>query len=457
MPYNYVTHDGFKCSFGRFYTKNGVERVDGARLKSIFLPRLTPEANKLLRNVHDFVRGQLQHYGVQYNEKDFSGNGTLLLKKMLQAGRFDKVPDHIEELRSQMHTEWLESLSEKELSGHPEWIMERYFLDTSGSPDPSKTTEVVGFPYHSTSSYSSGQLREAASRVTGLHHATGWGSTQTIYLGWDRDAVEKAAQEHAIKDRQAQQASADSREEVRALKHESYLARAPKRTSPVGQYIIGCEDIESDWPELAENMKLSIRTTPTPGLYQADFNFGVIEGAMMMSGDERTLETFCARSEYNDDSNSEDEDSGDDDDDDEVDEFEASEDDEDNDGEDGQDECFDEMPAVGSKRKGLVKQPRGRPAKKAKAAGPIKFKKLFLRLRSKDTGTGEIHSTPQKGYIKFDGPRFATFTGEASMACIGEGVFFTARKVAATPRPSWDSWDDYSEAAYERARIGRWR
>lgn len=110
------------------------------------------------------------------------------------------MPDHIEALRAEMHTEWLEKLFPEALSDHPAFILERYFVDRSGKSDPTKTTDVVGIPYPCSSSYRSGQLRQAASGVKGLHHATGTGSTQTIYLGWDRKVVEKAAKNHAAKE-----------------------------------------------------------------------------------------------------------------------------------------------------------------------------------------------------------------------------------------------------------------
>src|SRR5436190_10388877 len=135
--YNDITRDGFVCSFGRFYTQPGrVERVEGSSLRSMFLPRLTPEGRRQLNAGYSdyFVRGQLKHYGVQFDESEISGNGTLLMKKVLQAGKCDKVPDHIIELREQMHAEWLNKLTPEQLSHHPDWVMERYFL-SSGQPD----------------------------------------------------------------------------------------------------------------------------------------------------------------------------------------------------------------------------------------------------------------------------------------------------------------------------------
>lgn len=102
MAYGDIARFGFTSAYGRFYAQGQVERVDGSRLKAMFLPRLTPEANALLQRHHSsFVRGQLQHYGVDYDKNDLSGNGTLLLKKVLQAGkvRHLMLPLHTRGLR----------------------------------------------------------------------------------------------------------------------------------------------------------------------------------------------------------------------------------------------------------------------------------------------------------------------------------------------------------------------
>jgi hypothetical protein len=353
----------------------------------------------------------------------------------------DKVPEHIERLRFQMHMEWLNQIPENLLSKYPEWIMEKYFVDGSGEPDRTKTAEVVGIPYSRSSDYRTCavQLREAASRISGLHQATGLGSTETIYLGWDQGAVDKAAKDHRAKETQADKAKADSREAERAAKHKEYVAKAkkpkfgPSVPSPVGRYIVDCEDIESQWSDMADEMTLAIRATSTPGIYQTSFNFGVIEGVMMLSSDERILDSFCAQQDQDDSS----------------DEDHSEED-------DSQDDSVDWEISLGSKRKATATH--ARPPKKAKVADASKPEKYFLRLRSRDTGTGEIHPTAEKGTIEFSGPDLSSFTGEADMGCfIGDGVTFTARKVSAELPELQESWNDYSEAAYERARVGRWR
>ena len=84
---------------GRFQAEPGpMDRVEGARLRSMSLPKLSREGQKAIGDNLSFVRCQLNHYGVQIEEKEFSGNGTALMKKVLQEGKCDQVPVHILEL-----------------------------------------------------------------------------------------------------------------------------------------------------------------------------------------------------------------------------------------------------------------------------------------------------------------------------------------------------------------------
>lgn len=132
---------------------------------------------------------------------------------------------------------------------------------------------------------------------------------------------------------------------------------------------------------------------------------------MMLSSDKSILGLFCAHEEHGDDSDNEDDDVED----------------------DGQDRNSDDETAVGSKRKATSGRPRRRPPKKAKAAGTGKPRKYFLRLKSRDTSTGEIHLIAEKGTIKFNRPDLSSFTREANMCSISRGIIFTARKISAIP------------------------
>lgn len=301
-----ITRGGFACSYGRFYAEPGrVERVEGSSLRGMLLPKLTPQGRRTLdqRYRDCFARGQLKHYGVPFDEHDISGNGTLLMKKVLQAGKCDTVPDQIAELREQMHAEWLNKLTPEKLSDHPEWVMERYSL-SSGRPDRTKMTTVVGIPLDRHSSYRASQMREAASRIAGLHQVTGLGpKTQTIFMGWDLVAVSTAAKGHSKKESKELQAAEDERENDRAEMQTDYLhtlkrkkgSRRPKTYSPVGSYIVDCEEIEEGWPDQANDLNLDIRQTKEPGVFEASFNFGVLEGVMIISAENSAMERYCSQ------------------------------------------------------------------------------------------------------------------------------------------------------------------
>src|SRR5690348_17081427 len=98
MPTTKSIRDGFEISHGRFYVFSAdsearrlgcprVERIKTARLKAMFLPCLTPEANKMFRDHAEFARCQLKHYGVEFNAGEFTRQGTALMKKALLAGK----------------------------------------------------------------------------------------------------------------------------------------------------------------------------------------------------------------------------------------------------------------------------------------------------------------------------------------------------------------------------------
>lgn len=89
-PVHSITHSNFRYGPGRgqFRTMDMHDRIASERLKALFLPSLTAEAKELLReHGESFVRGQLQHYGVEFGEGEFSGNGTLLMRRVLKSGK----------------------------------------------------------------------------------------------------------------------------------------------------------------------------------------------------------------------------------------------------------------------------------------------------------------------------------------------------------------------------------
>lgn len=130
-----ITKDGFCYSRGRFYVRPGyVERVESSALRDMFLPRISPLGRQKLNgpNSDNFVRAQLKHYGVAFDESQISGDGSLLMKKALLIGKCDRVPDHIADLHEQMHAEWLNKSTPEQLASYPKLVLEKYFLSSSG-------------------------------------------------------------------------------------------------------------------------------------------------------------------------------------------------------------------------------------------------------------------------------------------------------------------------------------
>jgi hypothetical protein len=336
-----------------------------------------------------------------------------------------------------MHVEWLAQLTPEELSGHPEWIMERYFL-TSGHPDGVKTSTVIGIPLARDSSHRAGLVREAASKVAGLHQQTGHEpKTQTIFLGWDSSIVSQAAKGHSTRETKAAKAVDEEREMERAQEHTDYLKilqqkkKGAQTYSPVGTYIIDCDEIEGQWLDQADDLSLDIRATDETEVFEASFDFGVLEGVMIMCTDEKILEEHCSQLECDD--------------------SEYDDEDEDNEDEDARVE-------TGSKRKAIAAAPlrrgRGRPRKHSKAS-TSKSRKFYLKLRCAETGEGQIYSRPEEGNIMFQGENMARFSGTASLPCVGGAVPFTGRKTQDQVYGEGYSWSSYSENASERARVGR--
>ncbi|KAH8434173.1 uncharacterized protein LDX57_011811 [Aspergillus melleus] len=431
-----IQRDGFISSFGRFRTSRGhIERVDSTTLQSMFLPKLSATGQKALRDHRDFVRGQLQHYGEVFDESQLTGNGTQLIKKVLQAGGCHTVPSHIRDLEMQMHRDWLNALTEEEISHYPLWIVEKHF-GSETRPDRTITTEVVGISFPRSSEYRVSQVQEAAGKVTGLHHEMAKGSVKkTVYLGWNKAAVQKAAKGHAAKEKKDAakekkelQAAEREREKERAKLHADYCRPAKKGASPVGSYIVDCKEIEQQW-DLTEDMGLEIHATDEPGVFKAEFDFGVLEGVMIIGVDKVALERHCAQedesSEYGD----------------EWDEESSEEDVE-----------QDAKSKAGSKRKTTAPN-RGHGSKKSKNTPARKY---FLKMRGRETGEGEIMDISDKGTISFKDGKFTSFVGEADMSVVGRGVTFTARKVSDTPNSDGREWADYSDRQYERERVGRW-
>lgn len=342
----------------------------------------------------------------------------------------DKVPDHIENLEFEMSAQWHDQLTLGEMaSSYPDHIFKKYFLDASGRPDRTKTTEVLAVTIPGNSSSQKRAVLEAAHKVKGLHCYEGFtstGSSDTLYIGWNRLAVFDESHDHRHKMERNKIQQVDFRSQKRKSMHTDYLreaqAKGKKACSPVGKYIVDCAEIENGFPGIGD-LTLDLCESGEPGIFEAHFNFGPIEGIMILSHEKSALHQHCLDLEKDSCYGDDDEDEGED---------------EDNGEEDG------DQPAAGSKRK-ATRGGGGLPKKaKSSSAQPLQF---FMKMRGRETGEGQIMmGDAAEGVIKFDNSRYskyARFSGVVDMEYVADNVSFIARKVCGTPHKNQGSWSSY--------------
>lgn len=364
-----------------------------------------------------------------------------------------------------MSKEWYKQLTLEEMAEHlPEYIFKKYFLDVSGRPAPKKKTKVLVVPIPGNSASVRRKVLEEADKVAGLRYEISTMSG-SVYLGWDETAVRKARDDfdeemkrEMKREREELEARQEKREAERSKMHADYLLREAGRAkggknswSVAGEYIIDCDTIEGEWPDQSEDMSLTVSETETPGIFRADFDFGVVEGIMILSSQEAALERYCDGLDRKGLRSSN--------------RYGYSEDDSDDDSDDDEDEDEDEdedqqsAAATGSKRKAV--HGRGPPSKKTKGSTkqPLKW---FLRWRGRETDEGEeiLYNNDEKGTIQFDNSEFASFKGGINIDFVDEHVAFTGRKVSGpSGRKSSDTtqvWAGYTEVANKLARYRRW-
>lgn len=142
-------------------------------------------------------------------------------------------------------------------------------------------------------------MSEAASKIKGLQQSTGLGhKTKTIFLGWDRVAVDTAAKRHPAKEAKEFQAEENEREDERTEITEpldTFKSKKGTRIySPVGSYVVECKQIQEECgDDQADEMTLDIRQSKEPNVFEASFNIGYLEGVMIISAEKDDCEEYC--------------------------------------------------------------------------------------------------------------------------------------------------------------------
>jgi hypothetical protein len=194
----------------------------------------------------------------------------------------------------------------------------------------------------------------------------------------------------------------------------------------MGSYLIECKQLSEGW-DIANDMTLDISDSSDQHVLEAAFDFGILEGAMLLSFSQAAIKEFTATL---DDGGSED------------------------------DADSEEEQVVRGKRarKGSGNQRK----KSAKSESSKRTRVLHLQWRGRETGEGEIQldddSNPSHvGQLEFTDATLTKFKGFTSIPSAGEKVEFLGYKVNAIPQQTAEDWNCFSESQYERQRVGRWR
>lgn len=450
-----LQRDAFEWSDGGLRVGR-VRRYSVDELEDMFIPRMTAEGKRVIRQNSGFVESQLKHYGISYDKNKFRGNGVDMLKEALEDGHFDSVPTEVLELEQQMRREDIRGRPLSELICSPGELIECHFLDAAGKPDKTITPDGLALPLPRHSTFRAGLLARAISRVPGLMSVR---EDDLVLIGWDETAIAKArtaahsavvqAEEAARRAEEAARLAGLEREQSRTDRHEMYLSTLidPQTrqvdASPVGRYVLQCAVIEWGWPETQEeDMYLDITTSGQADVYDASFDVGVATGPMISSGTKEAIASYMA--DMDDGSESED-----DSEEDEANELEAA---------DRAVQITTPRPdpialGAGQKRSGVDLTAGTSKKPKVLVAPTTHFHTLY---KHRETGEGVIDPEPVSGHLTFKDDRFATFEGNLDMSQIGNNVVIHGRKISDVPCVG-ESWEDYSWDAHEYARVARWR
>lgn len=204
----------------------------------------------------------------------------------------------------------------------------------------------------------------------------------------------------------------------------------------VGSYGITCEEISRNWPD-HEELTMGIAESSSPGVCEGCFDFGAVEGVLLISTDQSLLDERVAELDMEDRRERDDYDY-----DEGFDEYGQKK--------DGEEDSREQPVLTGDTREAEPAEvaPEGQ---KAMAARSLKFR---LLSRGQENGEGETDYIPCPGEIKFSDDKFTTFTGEMDICFLG-CVEIVGERVS--DAGAGGDWNAYTEHAYEEARVGRWR
>ena len=295
-------------------------------------------------------------------------------------------------------------------------------------------------------------MRAAAERV-GLHaQSCGQDDDRTLVVGQDRQAVVRLAYSHEQEQAQKRQQARNKDWDQRLDKHHIFVKSLPTSSQTqnslefaVGHYMIRCPEIERNWNPDYMDLQIIHKCDGC----DSDFDFGVIEGVMMLDTDEDSLHSRWKSQQgrtprnklYYEDGSS------------------VTDEDEPCHQSDG-DEFTTSTAGLPCDKAEQPSETAGQPdRKRQKLHSPDGERRLYFMWRGRETGQNEIQLDVHggnHGTILFLDATCSRFQGMFSASCIGSNVEFEGYKTSLDTEPLQISWEDYSEDVYEEERVGRW-
>ncbi|KAL9585250.1 MAG: hypothetical protein Q9212_001642 [Teloschistes hypoglaucus] len=426
------------------FTVNKIHRADPARLRYLLLPQLTQgvrakkaaeeEAKRIIKK--PWTVAQLHHYGIKTNSKVTADGARDLLSRSV-AGGLKQSNEHrvFESTRVAREFNALDTPT-AQAQYSIDMFLRRYFLDENGKPEQSKTREPVALPGFDNRA----QMHAAVEPIPGLVSESGGdGRERTVVVGWRDTGVGRVAGQIKREQRSMQEHTAKAAWDQLRRKHEDFakLSKTPDANETFsfsnawGQYIIKCEAAD-DYNDLDQTSKLRLRITKGKDGWYGIFDFGILSGIMLLGKSPEDVTFRVHQQQVGPRSDERDSES---------------------------DEESDEHDIPTKKRNAPPKRSEAQPSKRLKkSASPGGV--IYLQWRGQETGEKVIQVDPSNkniGKLVFSDNTGMTFHGTASMSFLGSKVRFQGYKISGLGGPVTRSWDQYSKAAYERARVARWR
>ncbi|KAI1259179.1 hypothetical protein F5Y18DRAFT_443750 [Xylariaceae sp. FL1019] len=290
-----VEYNGFTCSMGRiFASRSQVERIPGNVLKDAFLLRITSAGKQYLSDEREFIRYQLQHYGVHVKEETLEQKAKALaaFQDALAKGLCDSVPHFLLRLHTTLHRLWIDNLGGKQRAQYPDYLIRDRFL-TSGQPDHGKTQYPISFYFDSETTMDvADALRSVTEKVEGLICISRYGArSQIVVIGWNLEAITREATTWAANEFRMEAQKVlnlitihDKFLDYMALERQKYV-----NPNPVGTYLLFCDQIEGEHSEMAQKLLVHFTATPVKGVYDSLFHFGRHQGLIVIGEDDLAL------------------------------------------------------------------------------------------------------------------------------------------------------------------------